>query len=71
MKALEHNVEALQKTEGPLNPQNSDNQSEESTAEVFDCRRCDETFDSKKTLNKHMTSNHATKIDCRICYKIF
>ena len=54
-----------------MKSQNGDNHSEQSTAERFNCRRCDETFDSKKNLKRHLISNHATKIECNVCDEIF
>ena len=71
LQALEKKVEDLQKIKDPLNSQNEDNHREESTADGFNCRKCNDKFDSMKNLKRHLASNHPTKIDCKLCAKIF
>ena len=69
LKVLEHKVETLQKTKDLPNSKNCNN--EETTIERPTCRKCDDTFPSMKSLKRHVSSNHAPRIECKDCDKIF
>ena len=69
IKVLENKVEILQKSKD-ISESKNDN-SEETTTVRLKCRKCDETFLSKKSLKRHVSSNHAPQIECNDCDKIF
>ena len=69
LKVLEQKLETLQKTSTLSNSENGE--TEETTTETFKCRKCDDTFLSMKSLKRHVSSNHAQKIECNDCDKIF
>lgn len=44
---------------------------EEENLKMINCNHCDETFDQKKKLNKHLREIHPRKIKCKTCDKVF
>ena len=39
--------------------------------QAFNCRKCDDTFNSKKTLKKHIQELHPSRVACDSCDKVF
>ena len=39
--------------------------------EVFKCKKCQKVFETKDSLKNHITTNHSTRVKCKLCTKDF
>ena len=39
--------------------------------ESHECRKCDETFSTKKSLKQHIAESHRFRIKCKLCEQLF
>ena len=51
--------------------QNQNDDRKTNSRDVLKCRKCDKTFQSNKSLKKHVSENHPLSINCKTCKDSF